>query len=170
VTSVVSSVARKLAAGMAYAFPKMRKRREVGYVTPATTVRLPRGSVSHFSIRNSDLWSSPTPTGPSIVFVSPHDSSEKRLCIQAYEESVEGYEFELHGHALDDPLEGFQELLGKMHRALARRHLVYEKGSRYISVDNIVRGRIAWDDQSSGSIPRLVIDGKPVTWHEFGGC
>lgn len=57
-----------------------------------------------------------------------------------------------------------------MHRALARRHLVYEKGSRYISVDNIVRGRIAWDDQSSGSIPRLVIDGKPVTWHEFGGC
>jgi hypothetical protein len=91
-----------------------------------------------------------------------------KLCIDAYEESLEGYEFQVLGDALDDPMERFQELLGKMRRALNRRHLVYEEGRRHISGESVVRGRISWDDETDGLVPLLSIDGRPVTWNEFG--
>ncbi len=90
-----------------------------------------------------------------------------KFCIDAYEESLEGYEFQVLGHALDDPMERFQELLGKMRRALNRRHLAYEEDRCHIS-DEVVRGRISWDEASDGLAPLLSIDGRPVRWDEFG--
>ena len=93
---------------------------------------------------------------------------DDKLSIEAYEDSFEGYEFQVLGNALDDPMELFQELVGKMRRTLAQRHLVYEEGRRHIGREGVVRGRINWDQETDGELPLLVIDGRPVTWHEFG--
>ena len=34
--------------------------------------------------------------------------------------------------------------------------------------DKIVRGRIEWDDAKDGRVPLLNIDGREITWEEFG--
>jgi hypothetical protein len=31
-----------------------------------------------------------------------------------------------------------------------------------------VRGRIDWDERAEGRVPLLVIDGREITWQEFG--
>ncbi len=43
------------------------------------------------------------------------------------------------------------------------------QGQTPISTDkDIVRGHIAWDEEAGGELPCLVIDGKELSWHEFG--
>lgn len=37
-----------------------------------------------------------------------------------------------------------------------------------ITRDDVVRGYISWDDDTNGQLPLLVIDGKELSWHEFG--
>jgi hypothetical protein len=34
--------------------------------------------------------------------------------------------------------------------------------------DKAVRGTIQWDTDKDGSIPRLIVDGREVTWQEAG--
>lgn len=57
-----------------------------------------------------------------------------------------------------------------MRRALSRKHIETEEryGAPSVLDDMEARGRIEWDDESGGQLPLLVIDGKPVTWHQFG--
>ena len=31
-----------------------------------------------------------------------------------------------------------------------------------------MRGRFEWDDETHGELPLLVVDGKTVTWEDFG--
>jgi hypothetical protein len=81
----------------------------------------------------------------------------------------EGYQFTVHGDAEGDMLHLFGKLFEKMRRALERRHI--EKGdlTRYqITKESIVRGQITWDDNEDGRIPCLVVDGKELSWEEFG--
>ena len=60
------------------------------------------------------------------------------------------------------------KLLGKMRRALTWQHLVEEDGRLSVSDDLKVRGRFNWDDETNGTLPLLVINGKAVTWDDFG--
>jgi len=34
--------------------------------------------------------------------------------------------------------------------------------------DFMVRGRITWDENEDGRLPMLVIDGKEISWDQFG--
>ena len=34
--------------------------------------------------------------------------------------------------------------------------------------DFLVRGRITWDENEGGRLPMLVIDGKEISWEQFG--
>ncbi|MEW6668586.1 MAG: hypothetical protein AB1512_25520 [Thermodesulfobacteriota bacterium] len=80
-----------------------------------------------------------------------------------------GYELTVHGDAEDDMLHLFGKLFEKMRRALERKHI--EKGNltRYqITNAGIVRGHITWDDDQGGRVPCLVVDGKELSWEEFG--
>lgn len=89
--------------------------------------------------------------------------------LEIREGEPKGYEFSLNGEAEDDLFGLFAKLIERMKRELARKHI--EKGdlTQYtITNDNIVRGRITWDDDSGGEVPCLVIDGKELSWHEFG--
>ena len=90
------------------------------------------------------------------------------VSIEAYDESADpGYRFQVHGEA-EDVQKLYRKLLGKMQRALTWQHIVEEKGSLSVTDDLKVRGRFEWDDETDGGLPLLVIDGKAVTWDEFG--
>ena len=93
-----------------------------------------------------------------------------QVSIEAYELEVEhGYRFEIGGNP-EKVQKLFNKLLGKMRRALSRKHIeVDEYGGMPGVLDEMeARGWIEWDDDSDGQLPLLVIDGKPVTWHQFG--
>ena len=93
-----------------------------------------------------------------------------RGCIESFEpEKDHGYRFSIGGHP-EEMQKLFNRLLGKMRRALSRKHIEFEEydGMPGMLDDMEVRGRIEWDDDSRGALPLLVIDGKPVTWDQFG--
>lgn len=91
-----------------------------------------------------------------------------RVAVEAYKEEADpGYRFKVVGEA-KEVQKAFQKLLGKMRRALNWRHLVEEEGRLTLADDLKVRGRFEWDDETDGKLPLLVIDGKTVTWHDFG--
>ena len=96
---------------------------------------------------------------------------EDRVSLDAFElidGAPGGYEFQ----ALDDAGADLFVLLGRLIKriraALAVRHLEKQDGRLSIA-DFIVRGRIAYDFRTDGRTPMLVIDGREVTWEQFGG-
>lgn len=95
-----------------------------------------------------------------------------RVLIQALEikdGEPKGYEFSVHGDAEDDLFGLFGKLVERMRRGLERRHIEPSYLTPYrITDEDIVRGRITWDDDAGGEVPCLVIDGKELSWHEFG--
>ena len=93
------------------------------------------------------------------------------LFIEAHEfknGEIDGYEFQVAGPFEADPLALFGQLFEKIRRALSRKHIVAGQHSLQITDEGLVRGVIQWDEDTGGTLPRLVIDGKSVTWEEFG--
>ncbi len=93
------------------------------------------------------------------------------LTINAHElgpEYPEGYEFEVLGGSECDPLELFRELYERMRRAMGQKHLKQGEQGFAICDHQIVRARIDMDEENEGQTPLLIIDGKRVTWEEFG--
>jgi hypothetical protein len=80
----------------------------------------------------------------------------------------DGYEFQVLGELDQDPLDLFRRLYERMRRTLARKHIVDGDLGPSIADGEVVRGRIAWDDESHGRLPRLVVDGKELSWEGFG--
>jgi len=80
-----------------------------------------------------------------------------------------GYEFSVHGDAEDDLFDLFAKLVDRLRRELQRKHIEPSDLTPYsITDEDIVRGHITWDDETDGEVPCLIIDGKELSWHEFG--
>jgi len=79
-----------------------------------------------------------------------------------------GYQFQMLADPETDLFALMAQLIERMQRALAVRHLEHEKQFGWTIADFRVRGRITWDDEEDGRVPLLVIDGREVTWEEFG--
>lgn len=80
-----------------------------------------------------------------------------------------GYTFEVLGDPEGDLFALMAQLIERMRRALARRHLELDEGSARLQIaEFLVRGRIEWDENEDGRVPLLVIDGREVTWEQFG--
>lgn len=79
-----------------------------------------------------------------------------------------GYRFQVIGKPEDDPLELLARLIGKIRRALAVKHLEMGSLGMRIADHMVVRGMVAWDEAQAGRLPLLVIDGREITWTEFG--
>jgi hypothetical protein len=89
--------------------------------------------------------------------------------IEIKEGEPKGYEFSLIGDAENDLFGLFAKLIDRLRRELAQKHIEKDNLTRYaITNDDIVRGRITWDDDTGGEVPCLVIDGKELSWNEFG--
>lgn len=79
-----------------------------------------------------------------------------------------GYRFAVLGDFDADALELFERLYEKMRAEMSVRHIEHtEHGLRLTKGDELV-GRIEWDDDTSGETPMLVVDGKAVSWDQFG--
>lgn len=93
------------------------------------------------------------------------------ISIQALEikdGSPQGYQFDVIGPLEGDVLALFGQLFERVRNALSQKHLEMTEYGLHIANDDVVRGRIDWDDESDGRIPLLIIDGKPVTWEQLG--
>jgi len=78
-----------------------------------------------------------------------------------------GYQFQVIGDPEEDLLTLFGRLIEKIRRTLSIKHL--KQGSLGLQVaDQVVRGRIEWDQDEDGRVPLLVIDGREITWDHFG--
>jgi hypothetical protein len=79
-----------------------------------------------------------------------------------------GYEFQMIGDAEDDLLVLLCRLIEKMRRALSTIHVLDGELGLQIADQQVVRGRIEWDEDHDGEVPVLIIDGKEITWRELG--
>jgi hypothetical protein len=93
-----------------------------------------------------------------------------QLSLEAFELSRgerAGYQFQIVDAVDSDLFEIMRRLVERMRRTLAKRYLVDQDGRT--SIDGMeVRGRIDCDLEMSPSLPTLVIDGRDVSWNEFG--
>jgi hypothetical protein len=84
---------------------------------------------------------------------------------------VEGYQFGVYAALDDDPIECLQKLYRKINKGLSKIYVKQEEVHGHTSYslphDKIV-GRIEWDDNYNGEIPKIIIDGKTYSWHEVG--
>jgi hypothetical protein len=94
-----------------------------------------------------------------------------RVALDAFElrdEEPRGYHFQIIGDPQGDLFALMGQLVERMRRALALRHLEYDKQFGWTIADFLARGRITWDDEQDGRVPLLVIDGQEITWEQFG--
>ena len=78
-----------------------------------------------------------------------------------------GYHFSVLGDPEADPLARLAQLIDKMRQALAVQHLNEDDYGLRIA-DLCVRGRIECGEDGPGEPPCLVIDGRELTWDDFG--
>ena len=80
-----------------------------------------------------------------------------------------GYRFQVIGEPEEDLLALLGQLIEKMRRSLAVKHLEdSEHGLQLADQQTIVRGLIEYDEAGDDRVPLLVIDGREITWEEFG--
>ncbi|MEX3934260.1 hypothetical protein AB4Y32_21110 [Paraburkholderia phymatum] len=95
-----------------------------------------------------------------------------QLSLEAFElvpgdDDCAGFRFQLLGDPRSDPFELLGNLVQKIKRALAVKHLVEDAGHLVVA-ETTVRGRIEWDGNENDRLPCVVIDGRRVDWSDFG--
>jgi hypothetical protein len=78
-----------------------------------------------------------------------------------------GYQFQLIGDPHDDLFVLLGRMIGKIRRALATTHIEEDAHGLHIK-DLLVRGSIDSDPDADERTPLLTIDGRQITWDEFG--
>jgi hypothetical protein len=94
-----------------------------------------------------------------------------RVALNAFElrdDGPGGYEFQAIGDAECDLFVLLAEMIARIRRALAYRHLKEDGRFGLGIADLMVRGRITCDAAEGERVLLLVIDGREVTWVEFG--
>jgi hypothetical protein len=79
-----------------------------------------------------------------------------------------GYQFQAIGDPEGDLLALLGRLIEKMRRALSIQHVIDGELGLEIADHQVVRGKIGWDEDQDGRVPLLIIDGREITWEEFG--
>jgi len=88
--------------------------------------------------------------------------------IEIHEDQPEGYCFKVIGNEDGDLLELLARLVTRMRRGLAISHLEGSAHGLQISDRGIVRARIECDPAGETDMPGVVIDGRNISWDEFG--
>jgi hypothetical protein len=78
-----------------------------------------------------------------------------------------GYQFQTIDDATTDLFGLLGRLIRRMRQALAVQHLRVS-GENLSIADLLVRGRVEYDSETDGRTPMLVIDGREVSWEQFG--
>jgi hypothetical protein len=88
--------------------------------------------------------------------------------IELDNDQSEGFRFRVMGDEEGDLLELLARLVTKMRRGLAHSHLEEGAHGLQISDPGIVRARIESDPEGETDMPVVVIDGRNISWDEFG--
>ena len=78
-----------------------------------------------------------------------------------------GYQFQIIGDPEGDLLALLGRLIEKIRRALSIKHLIDGELGLQIA-DRVVQGKVEWDEAEDGRVPLLIIDGREITWEDFG--
>ena len=80
-----------------------------------------------------------------------------------------GYQFQVLGRAEQDLFTLMGQMVPRIRRLLGQPHLKTEPHMAGLHIaDFLVRGRITWDENEEGRLPMLVIDGREISWEQFG--
>ena len=79
-----------------------------------------------------------------------------------------GYQFQIIGDPQDDLLVLLGRLIEKIRRALSIKHVKDGELGLQIADHLVVQGRIGSDSAPGDRVPLLVVDGREITWEEFG--
>jgi hypothetical protein len=86
---------------------------------------------------------------------------------ELHEGNPAGYKFQLIGDPEDELFALLGKLIQRIRKALSIRHI--EDGDHGLQIINeMVRGRIEWDPDEDGRVPLVVVDGREISWEEFG--
>lgn len=77
-----------------------------------------------------------------------------------------GYQFKVLGDFEADTFELLARLYERIHRALGRQEIPTHHGMPHLPVGGHVRGRI--DHDRHADTPLIVVDGRAMSWQEFG--
>jgi len=93
------------------------------------------------------------------------------VALEAYElenDQPTGYKFSVMGDVEENLFALFTKLIDRIQRQLSIKHIEPSNTYRYLITDQkTVRGYIT-DDHENGLFPCVVIDGKEISWEEFG--
>lgn len=82
-----------------------------------------------------------------------------------------GYSFEVFQELEESSINAINRLYKKIEKGLSKKFIEKSEflGREFFTFkDNVAEGRIEWDDNYDGEAPKLVIDGKEFTLHDFG--
>lgn len=79
-----------------------------------------------------------------------------------------GYEFQMIGDPEEDLMGLLGRLIEKIRRRLSIRHLSEDDRFGLQIADRVVRGQIECDLDEPSRVPLIVVDGREITWDEFG--
>ncbi len=95
-----------------------------------------------------------------------HGEVVKIDALEVRQGEVKGYEFSVLGDAEKDPMDLFRVLYQRMRDELGKKYLTTDEQPQI--AEGNVRGQIEWDEETDGDLPRLVIDGRDISWYEMG--
>jgi hypothetical protein len=81
-----------------------------------------------------------------------------------------GYQFQVIAGPEEDLLAMLGRLTEKIQRVLALNHLEDGEHGLQIAKAGVVPGLIDWDSATDGGLPLLIIDGREISWEDFGRC
>lgn len=91
--------------------------------------------------------------------------------VELLDENNVGYLFKTHQDHDEDSKVALKRLYAKIEKGLSKKFIVKKNscGHEYNSlIDDKADGRIEWDDNYDGHIPRFIIDGKGYSLEELG--
>jgi hypothetical protein len=95
-----------------------------------------------------------------------------KLSLEAFElvdGNPGGYEFQVLGDVEDDLFVLMGQMVPRIRRLVSQQHLTREPHMPGLHIaDCLVRGRITSDLDEDVRMPKLVIDGREISWEEFG--
>ena len=88
--------------------------------------------------------------------------------VEIREGSPDGYRFQMIGDPEGDSFELLGRLVGKIRRTLSVKHITDNDRHGLQIADQTVRGRIEGDYSGADRTPIVVVDGREISWDEFG--
>jgi len=88
--------------------------------------------------------------------------------VELREGSLDGYRFQMIGNPDGDAFALLGRLVEKIRRTLSVKHIANDDRHGLQISDQTVRGRIEGDYSGAGHAPVVVVDGREISWEDFG--